>query len=58
MTYCEACDGPAENIGGHWAHITRPDDQHEPEIPPPCECPCHAVIRPGLVPCPQCANHR
>lgn len=21
-----------------------------------CDCPCHAVIQPGLIPCPQCAR--
>ena len=25
---------------------------------PECDCPCHAVIQPGLVPCPRCDEEK
>jgi len=51
---CRAC-GLVESLDLDHVRVVpnRPDDPcpaHDDE----CMCPCHAVIQPGLIPCPRC----
>jgi len=56
VQWCDEC------LDEWWAtkpsRYGRPMDTGEFIAMKQCDCPCHAVIEPGLVPCPRCEHER